>query len=200
MRNENLVKNQNGSVGVYFMIGMFIMMCVIGGIVAMQAVSFHDNSIQAEIAIKAKDKSNSAEFDTHFTTVKEMMQVTDAYASDFKKTYTEIMEGRYADKPQVMMNWIKEQNPNLDSKMYEKVQNQILIGRKDFKNAQQELVDQVRAYESTLNVVSGKLMNTVVGMASEKFPRIDLEHYTPVISENTAKAFETRRAEPMKLR
>jgi hypothetical protein len=114
---------------------------------------------------------------------------------DLKKVYDSAIENRYKNSTQVMMNWIKEHNPNFDASMYKNLQAMIEGGRNSFEANQKMLLDKKRQYEIQLNTFPNSIITKIRG-----FPIIDLAKYDIVTSDYTEKAFETKKADEIKLR
>jgi hypothetical protein len=94
------------------------------------------------------------------------------------------------------MQWIKEQNPTLSPKLYEKLQQLIEAGRDEFKNSQTTLIDKKRAYQTELgSFVRGTLLH-IAG-----YPKKDLSLYKIITTDYAAGAFKAgKETGPMKLR
>jgi len=117
------------------------------------------------------------------------------YTSDLKKVYDSAIQGRYAKSGNVMMNFIKEHNPSFDASMYKNLQVMIEGGRNTFESNQKMLLDKKMVYETTLGSFPSVFVARVLG-----FPKIDLAKYDIVTSEDTQKAFDTKKADEIKLR
>lgn len=158
-------------------------------------IGVRNDMVALEKTIEAQYSQNQNNYDGYYKSVTEMMQVSDAYSEDFKKTYDSMMKGRYANSKQVMMNWIKESNPTLDPSLYKKVSLKIESGRKDFENNQKELIDKKRVYETELDTMPQSIVASFMG-----FPRIDLKEYDIITSGRTEGAFRTKKDKPIQLR
>jgi len=160
------------------------------------AVGFNNDCVRAETDIEAQYKKNQNTYSDYFNTIKELSQVPEMYAKDLKDVYTAAIQGRYGDKgAQQMILFVKEHNPNLDPAMYNRIQVAIQSGRSQFKKEQDTLLDKKRVYEQTLHTFPGSMYAGVLG-----FPKKDLEKMDIVIDDTTAKTFETKRQDPIKLR
>ena len=185
---SNLVKGL-----IVFAVLAVVVVCGVG----MSVLGTHDTFVAFEEGLEAQYKQNQNNYDNYFKTVKEAMQVTDAYSSDFKKSYDSFMKGRYGQNgSQATMQWIKETVPNLDPSMYKDVQNVIKAGRKDFEMNQKTLLDKKRVYKTELNSLWGR----IVGQGVWGFPKKPLDVYDIVTSGETEEAFSTKKSNPIKLR
>lgn len=171
---------------------MVITVIAIGG----KLISTYNDFVSMEESIFAQYKQNQNNYDNYYKTVKEMIQVNDAYASDFKKVYDGLMQGRYGKNgSKAMFQWIQENMPNFDSSLYSKVQNAITAGRKDFETNQKTLLDKKRVYKQELRVIPNNLIAGLMG-----FPKVDLDEMDIVTSGETEEAFRTKKSQPIKLR
>jgi hypothetical protein len=127
---------------------------------------------------------------------KEAAQVNTMYTDDLKKVFDSAISARYGkDGSQAAMQWLKEHNPNFDSAMYQKLQAMIEGGRNSFETNQKMLIDKKQMYQAEI-----RRFPTVVIAAILGFPKLDLTKMDIVTSGETEKAFETKKAEEVKLR
>lgn len=160
------------------------------------AISTSNNLATQEEGIKAQYEQNQNNYDNFVKKVRETAQVPSMYADDLRNLYGETMRGRYgADGSRALLQFIKEHNPTLDAGLYRQVQQVIEAGRNSFAADQTTLIDKKRVYETTLAIFPNNILARFLG-----FPRIELAKYGIVTSAETANAFETKKAEPIKLR
>lgn len=176
-----------------------VFMVLIAGLGACGAIIFvgvNNNLVIQEEGLKAQYKQNQNNYDNYWKKLKEAAQVPDQYASDLKKLYDGTMTGRYgADGSKAMFQMIKEQNPTLDPKMYQSLQEIIEAGRNSFESEQKMLLDKKRIYEIALRTFPNSVVASLLG-----FPKIDLSKIDIVTSDTTNKAFETKKVDEIKLR
>ena len=158
-------------------------------------VGTNNDCVQMEASIKAQYDQNRNNYSNMYNKFREMAQVTTMYTDDLKKVYDSAIENRYKNSTGVLMNWIKEHNPNFDSSMYKNLQAMIEGSRNTFEVNQKMLLDRKRLYEIQLQTFPNNIITRVLG-----FPKIDLAKYGIVTSNETEKAFETKRADEIKLR
>jgi hypothetical protein len=158
-------------------------------------VSINNSCITFEKQIEAQYKKNQNVYDNFWKTVKEVAQVPDKFKDDTIKLYQGIMSGRYGKNgSKAMFQFLKEQNPMLDASLYKQVQQAIEAGRNDFKNNQTILIDLKAQYE----MYKGKFPTSFVA-SMMGFPKIDLKKFDIVTSDETDKAFETKKSAPVKV-
>lgn len=151
----------------------------------------------AEAGIKAAYTNNQNVLAQYSQKVQEVAQVPGMYTEDFTKVTRAAIEGRYgADGSKAVFQWLKEQNPQLDSKVYVKVQQVVESGRDEFKTAQTRLIDEKRVYETALNTFWRGMWLRIAG-----YPKINLDDYKVITTAQTDATFAAgKEATPLKLR
>lgn len=153
-------------------------------IISFSAIWTHRNEVVAlDEGIKSQHVSNKSNYDNMWKSFKEMAQITDMQTDDIKKVYTDIITGRYQKDENVLMKMVQENNPQLDTKVYTKLQNQIASSRKEFDNNQKNIADKVREYNTAVRKYV--IMNIIF-----RFEELDANKFV-VTSERTEKTFET---------
>lgn len=159
-------------------------------------ISNYNSFVTQEKIISAQYEQNKNNYDNYFKKVKEVAQVPEMYIADMEKVFRGVMEGRYGKEgSKAMWQWLQEQNPNIDASIYKQIQQVIEAGRNDFEANQKALIDKKRVYETMLGVFPQNIIAGIFG-----FPRIDLKSMGIVTSDDTVKAFETKKSAPLKLR
>lgn len=162
-----------------------IIMIVIAVIVLFggsQTWSHHVKAKKLENRINAQLTANKSNYDNMWKSFKEVAQVTDLQAKQMKEVYTALIEGRNQDQ-NLLFKMVQEDNPQMSTEVYTKLQNQIIAGRKEFDNNQKQISDMVREYNDAL--VSYPFMTFITG----KQPK-NGDQYT-IRSERTDGAFST---------
>jgi hypothetical protein len=167
------------------------------------AVSLNNDLVSQEQGIKATWRDSQVQYDTFWKTVRETAQVTDKYKEDFREILHGAIEGRYDNQKMVM--FIMEQNPNLDSEAYTRLQQIIEAGRNDFARTQRTLVDRQRRYETDLSTFPNSFVAGWMGFPhevnGEYAPATDVDgdgrytvlDYRTVTSTKTQEVFRTGR-------
>lgn len=175
---------------------VLVVIAVLGVGCASSIIGYRNTWVAQERGLQAQQSQNKNSYDSMVKKVRETAQVPEMYAEDFEKVYRATMEGRYGENgSRAMMQWITEQNPQLDSTLYRQVQQVIEAGRNDFATNQKLLVDKRREYEISIDQFPGNIVAGLMG-----FPRIDLTQFDVVTSGETETAFETKKADPIQLR
>jgi hypothetical protein len=185
------------STGMKILLGVglvgFLFVVTVAGIV----IGFNNDCVTAEAGIKKQYEQNQNNYANYFNKLKELAQVPDQYASDLEKVYLGAIQGRYGkDGSTAVVQMIQEQNPNLDPGMYRQIMQVIEAGRNAFEADQKMLIERKTDYaDDKLKRFPGSVLAGLL-----RFPTIDLDKYGIVINDETHKAFETKRAGPIKLR
>jgi hypothetical protein len=158
-------------------------------------VSTNNECVTQEAGITAQYKQNQNNYDNYIKKVQEVAQIPAMYVDGLKKIYTAALTGRYgANGSKAVFQFIKEQNPNVDPAVYTKIQPIIEAGRTSFEADQKMLLDKKRVYEVELKSFPNNLIASTLG-----FPKLDLSKYDIVTSDETEKAFESKKSAPLKI-
>ncbi|MNK86384.1 hypothetical protein D3C87_1062950 [compost metagenome] len=119
------------------------------------------NTTNQEIRIhehyEAKQKDITNVYDDVWKTISQTAQVSEDYRASFDSIYSHIMSDRYSKGDGSLMKWITESNPQFDTSLYNRLAVTIESKRGEFKNAQTELLDVVRNYNTFISVFPNRL-------------------------------------------
>lgn len=143
-------------------------------------------------------KQSESKLSNYATSITEIAQVPEKYKNDLTEIIKTTMQGRYGENgmsDSAVMNFIHENNINLDSTVYINMQNAMIAGRKEFQISQERVMDACRAYKNELgSFLTGKILR------SAGYPTIDLNEYCEIVSDNkTRDTFKTKTQEPVKI-
>lgn len=159
-------------------------------------VSANNYGVREEKRIQANYDDMQNILGQYSLKVAEAAQIPDMYRDDVKEVFSEVMTSRYGEGgSKAAFQWLQEQNPNLDSSVYTKIQQIIEAGRNEFQNAQTKFIDIKRAYESSLGYVWRGLWLRIAG-----FPKIDLAAYKIISSDHALHTFEIGKDSGLTLR
>ena len=183
------------STPVKVILGLFIASILVVIIAIFSVIGTNNDCVRMEAGIKAQYSQNQNNYDNMWKKFREASSVASMYTDDLKKVYDSAIKGRYANSGKVMMNWIKEHNPSFDASMYKNLQVMIESGRNTFESNQKMLLDKKMIYETSIGSFPTVFVARILG-----FPKIDLAKYDIVTSGQTQDAFETKKADTIKLR
>lgn len=171
-----------------FALGAFLSVALLVGVLAVTSyIQYANYGHATETALKTKMDDNRQLLGKHSTQIGEMAQVNTMYRDDLAKVYSDALEGRYGENGSgAIMQWIQEQNPNMDSALYTRLSQKIEANRDEFANEQRILLDQKRAYETQLGLVWSGFWLRLTG-----YPKVNLEDIKVISSTHSNKAFET---------
>lgn len=166
---------------------------LIGGVTLL---SNRKTIITLEQSIEQQYMSNKSNYDSMVKAAREMVQVTDMYAEDFERIYSNLISGRYKGEEQQQLNSlfkvVQESNPTLDSSVYTTLQRELSANRKTFDSNQTKVLDRIREYNT---FVETKFITSAVFNKQ----KIDSSKYI-VTSESTEDAFNSGKADEINLR
>lgn len=167
----------------------------LGGMTFISYVSAYNTGNRLEQNIVATHENNKNILAQYGNKVAEAAQIPGMQRDDLAAVVTAALEGRYGDDgSRAVVQWIQEQNPQIDSTVYVQLQRMIEAGRNEFSVAQTKLVDQKRVYETALGSFWTGMWLNIAG-----YPRIDLDEYQIVSTARANEAFETGVEAPMDL-
>lgn len=123
---------------------------------SIQCITVTNRQARLMNEFQAQEKKIEAVHDNVWKTISQKAKVTKEYSSKFDEIYKHLMSARYSGKDGVLMNWIKESNPNFDSSMYKELSMSIEIQRKQFLSAQEQIIDVVREHNNLLVTIPSK--------------------------------------------
>lgn len=183
--------------GKFIGLGIFGVFVLLAVVLASALISTTNEFVRLENGIKAQYRDNQNVYDKMFKSFRESAQVNEMYAADLDKTFKSAISARYGvEGSKALFQFIKEQNPNFDSKLYTNLQAMIEANRNTFSANQTAMSERCRVYDDQRMQFPGSLVAGLFG-----YPRIELTKYcTMVTSGRTEKAFETKKDEEIKLR
>jgi hypothetical protein len=180
-------------IGLSAVVGIVIL---VGVLFAVGYVSFSNQANSFEVSIRNKYENNQNVYDNGFKKVSEIAQVPAMQVDALKQIYDAAIKGRYgANGSQATMQWIKEQNPNLDQSTFRKIQQTIEEFRDEFQSNQTALISERQEYERYLSATTSGRFYNMIG----NYPHIDMSKFDIVTSDQTEKAFETKKADPLQI-
>ncbi|OGZ95954.1 MAG: hypothetical protein A3I44_05220 [Candidatus Sungbacteria bacterium RIFCSPLOWO2_02_FULL_51_17] len=183
--------------GVIAVLGVLGVLMLVGIIGVMMFFGMYGTAVRMENGLEAQYKQNQNNYDNYWKKLKESAQVPDMYVADMKSVYDGVMRGRYgAEGSKAVFQFIREHNPQVDSKLYTNLQTTIVAGRNSFEADQKMLLDKKQIYLNYLQ--ENPLRGFFLGALG--FPRADLAKYDIVTSDETQRTFDTKKSDDIKLR
>lgn len=181
------VNNGNMKIILGILAIVFGLIFLVVGTAIISYVSAANNGNRFERGLEATKMNNENIYAQYGQKVAEAAQVPAMYRDDLQKLVTAAIQGRYgADGSKAVFQAIQEQNPTLDPKLYQTLQQIIVAGRNEFQTAQTRLVDQKRVYETQLGYVWSGFWLRLAG-----YPKINLADFKPVTTDAAAEVFKT---------
>jgi hypothetical protein len=178
--------------------------------------SIRDEGIAKENLLEQQYQVNQNELSTYTASILESLGVADKGSSKLQDILVEAVKGRYDGKMEpgtggAMFSAITEAYPDLTAttQAYAKVQDQVMSGRTSYKNQQNKLLDQIRAYENWKDqgyprsiVISflGFPSNSLEARVGDtKYKGEDALDYMKrlVLTDEAVKSYETGRTAPL---
>lgn len=159
-------------------------------------VSAHNYAVGMEVQIKTQYDSNRNTLSNTALKIKEMFSVRDEHYKGLEKIIKNTMTGRYGkDGSKAVFQYLKENNLKPDTKLDLNVQNVISSGRSEFKASQDALLTLKGSYEKELSsyFYGGYIRNA-------GFPKIDLNRYDIIVSQETQNKFDSKTDNVISLR
>lgn len=176
MEKEKTISNS-----VIWISSIIILLLAIFVFVSMK-ISYNNQDASYRSDFTAQEKVIEMVYENMWKTIHGVAQVSEQYKESFKEIYVQIIDKRYNNDNGLLMKWIQENNPNFDSKLYDKVNNAIMSERYAFLNAQKKITDIENQHRKLLTTFPGSILVT-----NKK-----LLEYEVISSTKTKKVMETR--------
>lgn len=180
----------------YILIAFGIILSLIifvGVVTAFYAIGVRNEFVAIENGVVAQYDQNKNNYDNYVKKILEIAQVPTMYKKGLEDVTRQVIAGRKGG-PNEVFRFIKEHNPNFDSSLYLKVQQEISAGRDKFEEDQKMLIEKKQIYKTRLDTFPSGTVAQMFG-----FPRVDLEKIGIITSDRTERAFETKKDDAIKL-
>ncbi len=169
---------------------------IIVGSLFLYGVGVFNQGNRYEQQLVAEQTNNRNILSNYGKKVAESAQIPAMQRDDFVKVVKAQMEGRYGPTGSgATMQWIKENNISLDTKVYTNLQRTIEAGRNEFSTGQTKLISVKQEYTTVLGSVPRGFVLKLVG-----YPKINLDDFNIVSDDRTDNAFKTHKEEAIQLR
>jgi hypothetical protein len=159
-------------------------------------ISASNYGASQEAALQAaRDNAKNAHADA-IQQVQGVAQVPAMMRDDLVELTRTAREGRYGpDGSQAVTQWIQEQNPSIPADVYVSIQQTIRGTQTNIRLEQTRMIDIRRQYTAQLESVWRGYWLKKAG-----YPKLRLSDFDVVTTDETERAFETKRQEPIQLR
>lgn len=174
-------------VGIVFGI-IFALMALVVGIGVMAYVGAANKGNQMENSIDELRQNSASNLSNLTQSIQEQAQVPEMAKDHLKEIIQAQMSGRYgADGSKAVFQFLKEQNLQVDQRMYLNIQATMSGGRKEFEITQNRLMSTCRAYKNEVGNVWSGFWLRLAG-----YPKADLKVVCRAVTDSkTDAAFET---------
>jgi hypothetical protein len=125
-------------------------------------------------------------YDTMWKVLKQEAGVTEQYRKTFEEIYPKLIAGRYGEG---LAKFVRESNPDFDTRLYDKLMQSIESQRAYFATAQQRMLDIIRERETLIESMPA-------GWFIRNKSKIE---YVVISSEITQTVLQTRREDNVEL-
>lgn len=176
---------------VLIVIGAFFLL--FGGGFVIELISANNTSNTFEQAIPAGYSNNENILAQYGQKIGEAIGVANLQAKAVKDIITGANDSRYGpDGSKAVMQWITEQNPNLDQATFKKVADMVESGRNEFQDGQTTLLDKKQAYKTLLGAFPSGMFARMLGYPVIKIGfRGQPDDYPIVSTARASGAFKT---------
>jgi hypothetical protein len=118
------------------------------------ANDYNQEAVNRETQLSNQYRDNQNELSSYISTFYEQVGVANLKSSKMDQILLDAVKGRYEGKTSAqpgngqLFSAIVEQYPQLDLKVYDKIQDTIASGRTAYKNKQSALLDMLRSYDN----------------------------------------------------
>jgi len=171
-----------------------ISLIAIGSIVGLLLIVFlpafiggYNNAIDFKVSIEAKIKDNKSEFNNMKVKITQVAQVSTAQMDKLANIFNDYAKSRTGggSDDKLLMKWISESIPNVDTTTFNNLQNIIVSSRDSWTMRQKELIDLQREYRRLLQRFPTNIILSIMGFKDIEIPVIT--------STYTEKTFETQK-------
>ena len=189
-------KSQRGS-AVYALLAVLGIIALVAMMGVMNYIQYANYGNRTENAITAIRDNNKNIFAQYGQKVIEAAQIPDMARDDITKVVTASMQGRYGEGgSKATWQMIQEQNPSVDPKLYQKIQQLIEGGRNDFQNGQTKQIDSVRSYQTALGNIWGGFWLKLAG-----YPKIDFKDFAAISTDRADDTYKKgKESGPLQIR
>jgi hypothetical protein len=174
-------------------LGVFGFVALVAVIFVSMLLGFRSDAVSLQNRVEAQHVSNKSNYDSMWKKFKEMTQVTELQAEQFKDVYTGLIQGRNQDSG-LLFKMVQEQNPTLSPEVYNNLQREIASSRNVFDNNQNKVIDIIREYNTRIETGTGFIFNVFFS-----FKHLDANQFI-ITSDRTQDAFTNKKDDVINLK
>jgi len=119
------------------------------------SIYYNNSAVTLVNNAEAQQKVIQTSHDAMIKILAQQAQVTTEYKNSVDSIFTHIVSERYSKGDGSLMKWITEDNPNFDPSLYKELEANIESLRKEFKTAQNRLIDIAREHKTLCTTFPG---------------------------------------------
>lgn len=149
--------NHRGTMALKIGVGFAAFFLMLALIMFVMNISFQNTYERIDQDIKAQYKKIESNYEKMSRVILQQAGILNKYSTDFREIYKGMMQGRYGkDGSKAMWQWIKEQNPQIDSTLYAKLMTTVEAQRTGFDRQQQKVSAMVAESNKMLRTAPSK--------------------------------------------
>ncbi len=149
--------NQRGTLALKLSVGSaaFVVLALL--VVFIMNISYQNIYERIDQDIQAQYKKIESNYEKMSRVILQQAGILNKYSTDFREIYKGMMQGRYGkDGSKAMWQWIKEQNPQIDSALYAKLMTTVEAQRTGFDRQQGKVTDMIAESNKMLKVAPAR--------------------------------------------
>ncbi len=129
------------------------LIAIIAVIIFIMNISYQNKYEGVQEDITAQYKKIETDYEKMSRIILQQAGIVNKYSNDFKEIYKGMMQGRYgAEGSKAMWQWIKEQNPQIDASLYQKLMVTVEAQRTTFSRHQEKVAMMVAESNKMLRI------------------------------------------------
>lgn len=121
-------------------------------------VSYHNKEVDLRNQILAQQQKCEVVFDQVWKIISQQAQITEEHKDSFREIYVDIMDARNQNSRGALMSWVQEQNPQFDSKLFDRLMNTVEEQRLVFTREQTALISLAQQHKAMLERFPGNVI------------------------------------------
>jgi hypothetical protein len=138
-------------------------MLLTGMIFITYIISTSNTEVSLRTLIEAKQLDNTSEYDNMWKKISQVAQVTNAQKDSLKEIFVSYAEARTSDGGGSIAKWIQESVPNVDTTIFNNLQNIITGSRDSWTQRQKELIDIHREHTQLMRKFPSSMILSFMG-------------------------------------